>query len=144
MMRRIEGIIIAADITQLDERDFRRYKLRERAITFGLTFPTTFMDVITPNNLKGGYIATKHLIDIERKKIAILHTSDFEKERNMKERFQGYIKALRDHGMSPEEELIFVEKEPSGRANSMFEAYDLIRKKVREVEFVQCSVTTTN
>ncbi|RKX55214.1 MAG: LacI family transcriptional regulator [Thermotoga sp.] len=135
MMRRMDGIIIAANITQLDERDFRRYRLKERAIAFGLAFPTTFMDVITPNNFKGGYIATKHLIDIGRKRIAILHASDFEKERNLKERFQGYIKALKDHGMNLNKELIFVEKEPSGRTNSMFEAYDLIRKKIKEVEF---------
>ncbi|HHW58466.1 MAG TPA: LacI family transcriptional regulator, partial [Clostridia bacterium] len=57
------------------------------------------------DNYEGGYIATKHLIDLGHKKIACI-TGPLNIS-NAKERLEGYKRALLDNGIEIDEMLIF-------------------------------------
>ncbi|MDN5338496.1 MAG: hypothetical protein PWQ20_1566 [Thermotogaceae bacterium] len=135
LRKRIDGFIIAANILNLDDSDYKKFRIRESCVAFGTVFPSGKFDIISPDNFKGGYIATKHLIEIGRKKIAMLHSTNFESEKKLKERFQGYIKALKDHSIEFHEELLFVQKLSSEKAYDTQGAYLTIKEKLEEVEF---------
>lgn len=64
---------------------------------------------ITSDNKKGGYLATKELIDAGCRKIAIVR---FERKiSSYEERYEGYKKALKDFNIKSEaEQIIFVDK----------------------------------
>ena len=57
------------------------------------------------DNYEGGYIATKHLIDLGHKKIGCITGPLYTK--SAKERLEGYKKALVENGMDVDERLIF-------------------------------------
>jgi len=135
LKKRVDGVIITASMMNLKEEDYKRYRVKETCVAFGTVFPSGKFDVISPDNFKGGYIATKHLIDIGCKKIAMLHAPDFEIEKDLKERFQGYVKALEDNGIEVSEELIFVQRVTSEKSYDAQESYKTIREKLRKVEF---------
>ena len=59
---------------------------------------------VLTNDIDGGYIATKHLIDIGCKNIAILTTPDFVTVGNLRK--EGYMNALENHQISIDENLI--------------------------------------
>src|SRR4029079_1024510 len=61
-------------------------------------------DLVSADNLKGGYEATRHLIDAGHKRIGFIGVSLIECLRLR--RFQGYLEALKDHHLSVEEQLI--------------------------------------
>ncbi len=62
------------------------------------------IDSFACNNVKGGYIATKRLIDIGRKRIAFIHGR--ENWFDAAERFKGYKKALVEIGMKFRREYV--------------------------------------
>lgn len=76
---------------------------------------------ITSDNKKGGYLATKELIDAGCKKIAIVR---FERKiSSYEERYEGYKEALREFGIkSISEQIIFVDKVSINRG------YDIMKK----------------
>lgn len=55
------------------------------------------------DNVSGGYQATKHLIDHGRRRIALLGT--MEKSPEHSARYDGYVQALREAGIEPDDEL---------------------------------------
>ena len=59
---------------------------------------------VLTNDIDGGYIATKHLIDIGCKNIAILTTPDFVTVGKLRK--EGYINALDNHKIPTDENLI--------------------------------------
>ncbi len=65
----------------------------------GIPVPQVDMD-----NEAAGYAATKHLIDIGRRHIAFIGASD--KSASGVKREHGYLRALREAGLQPEERLI--------------------------------------
>lgn len=69
-------------------------------------FPDIECDYIVVDNFDAAYTATSHLIKLGRKKIANI-TLNLDLV-NMRERTDGYIKALADHGMNVDESLIKV------------------------------------
>ena len=69
-------------------------------------FPEIDCHHIVVDNLDAAYQATSHLLSLGRKRIANI-TINLDLV-NMKERTEGYKKALRDHGIKPEESLIRV------------------------------------
>jgi LacI family transcriptional regulator len=56
------------------------------------------------DNVQGGYEATKHLIELGHRRIA--HISGRADHQDAVDRQQGYIKALQEAGIEPQEELI--------------------------------------
>ncbi|MEW6039985.1 MAG: substrate-binding domain-containing protein, partial [Elusimicrobiota bacterium] len=66
--------------------------------------PNSKVSYVTGDNFTGGYIATKHLLSLGRKKIGII-TGGLE-VLSAKDRYEGYIKALREAGIKPDERLV--------------------------------------
>ena len=58
---------------------------------------------ITVDNLTGGYLAVKHLIDLGHRRIGILKGP--QKYKPLTERYFGYLQALEGHGLSFDPEL---------------------------------------
>lgn len=63
---------------------------------------------VVSNNVKGGYLATRHLLELAHRKIAVLSEPE---ATSLLERIEGYKKALIEYGLVPEEKLIFTGKE---------------------------------
>lgn len=55
---------------------------------------------VVSDNLTGGYLATKHLIDNNHKKIAFVASLKVENSSSLRERYFGYLKALYDHNLA--------------------------------------------
>lgn len=71
-------------------------------ITWGVAHNPAYCTV-TSDNFRGGYLATRHLIKLGRKKIAFLGgpVDEFE----VVERYKGYVQALKEAGMKPDPNL---------------------------------------
>ncbi len=60
-------------------------------------------DVFTIDNVRGGYLATEHLLQLGHKRIAFI-SADFTRERE-----RGYRMAMEKYGVTPDETLVFRE-----------------------------------
>lgn len=77
---------------------------RQRMVVWGYPMPDKNYVVVGSKNLEGGYIATRHLLDLGRRKIAFFgRTSNPENAA----RYQGYLNAHTDSGISPDPSLRF-------------------------------------
>jgi len=56
------------------------------------------------NNIDGGYQATRHLLDTGRRRIALIGSTS-QRSPELAGRYQGYLKALREAGVEPDERL---------------------------------------
>ena len=107
MGERLKGIILNPIVSQDEEtlhliRELERMGvavvLLDRDI-YGLNCNGVFSD-----DFGGAYAAVDHLIKIGHRRIALFHGPLESRPGN--ERYQGYMRALRDNGIAPEEELI--------------------------------------
>jgi len=57
--------------------------------------------LVTANHQQGGYLATRHLIELGRRRIGFLSTS---RSHTATERFGGYLRALSEAGLEPDED----------------------------------------
>ncbi|MGE6754754.1 LacI family DNA-binding transcriptional regulator [Rossellomorea sp. NPDC071047] len=69
--------------------------------------PMNQSDVIITNNRFGAYTAVNHLIKLGHKDIA--YVGNVEYSPSYQERYEGYIHALRDHGLTPAEPYMFTD-----------------------------------
>lgn len=111
----VEGLILVA----ISREDFVQVEdLRKNHAPMSLLFTYSDEDnCFGCNNPKGGYLATKYLIDSGRKKIAFIHAAPgwFDAE----ERFKGYKKALSEAGMEFRKDYVengFFNYEPGAAA----------------------------
>lgn len=80
-------------------------ELRRNHVPVSLLFAySDAVDSFGCDNKRGGYIATKHLIDSGRKRIAFIH--GHENWFDSAERFEGYKKALEEAGMPFRQEYV--------------------------------------
>ena len=70
----------------------------------GREFLHPHTDLVTADNLKGGYEATKHLIELGHERIGFIGVSLTQGARLR--RFQGYLEALAEHALAVDEKLI--------------------------------------
>ncbi|GAB2701425.1 substrate-binding domain-containing protein [Paenibacillus thermoaerophilus] len=68
--------------------------------------PLIQADAVLTNNRFGAYLAVKHLIDLGHRHIAVIGNTDASP--SYQERWEGYMLALRDHGIEPRQDLMFV------------------------------------
>jgi DNA-binding LacI/PurR family transcriptional regulator len=73
-------------------------------VAWGMTHPKYNYCTVTGDNFKGGKLATEHLIDRGRKRIAFLGGPAEETE--VQYRYKGYISALEKAGMSVDPDLV--------------------------------------
>lgn len=121
--KNIDGIILAGKVPQLLIDKLAEYR-----------YPIVFVDYIPPegnysavmiDNLRGGLLAAKHLIDYGHKKIAFIgadlaHPSLYD-------RLQGYKQALYNNGIPFDEDLVIIEDIP-GRTQGYRAAKKLLER----------------
>ena len=103
--RRADGLILLGYGNYQDYRE----KLgalaaaNTRFIIFGPMLGGQSGHSIGCDNVSGGYQATKHLLDLGRRRIAFIGTTERSPEHSA--RYEGYLKALREAGIEPDERL---------------------------------------
>lgn len=102
---RADGIIVATRASKSGNE--RLAELIDSGIPvslIGRDFRHPHADLVMADNLKGGYEATRHLIELGHERIGFIGVSLVEGLRL--KRFQGYLEALHEHELSVEEDLI--------------------------------------
>lgn len=69
--------------------------------------PLLDVDAVLTNNRFGAYIATKHLLDHKHRDIGVI--GNINASPSYIERWEGYLLALRDHGIKPNEKHMLIE-----------------------------------
>jgi len=96
--KRVDGIIISP--TQFESEDIDQLlKLNFPFVILGVHFENVVLDEVYSDDFKGGYLATKHLLEKGRKRILMLNGYMYKSVAQM--RYSGYVKALREFGMEP-------------------------------------------
>lgn len=101
----VDGVIVATRSNQAgDERLRQIVDSNMPVVVIGRDFFHEAVDLVSADNLSGGYEATRHLIDIGHNRIGFIGAA-LENRGSLK-RLQGYLKALEAHGIEPDERLI--------------------------------------
>jgi DNA-binding LacI/PurR family transcriptional regulator len=102
---RIEGLLLSISKETRDLDHLKNLKKKNIPIVFFDRVPNDFeADHVVIDDYNGAYQAVTHMIDIGCRKIAHLGTS---REIGIgRDRYNGYIQALRDHGLPINEKLI--------------------------------------
>ena len=102
---RADGIIVATRASRLGNEKLESLIGSGLPVSLiGRDFLHPQADLVTADNLKGGYEATKHLIQTGRRRIGFIGVS-LTKSVALR-RFRGYLEALEEHGLPVAEELI--------------------------------------
>jgi len=102
---RADGLIVATRSCKSgDERLKELIASGVPVSLIGRDFRHPHADSVSADNLKGGYEATKHLIDLGHRRIGFIGVS-LTKSVGLR-RFQGYQEALNEHGLMLDESLI--------------------------------------
>jgi DNA-binding LacI/PurR family transcriptional regulator len=102
---RVDGLIVATRASKSGNDKLQ--ELVESGVPvslIGRDFRHSRADLVMADNLKGGYDATRHLIDLGHRRIGFIGVSLTQGTRL--KRFQGYLEALNEHGVTVEEKLI--------------------------------------
>lgn len=103
--KRVDGMLYVGSTLKDDYLvDFEKEKLP--FILVGSYFPhgdKPRLDFVTGDNFEGGYIATKHLLDLGHKRIGVI-TGNFNVV-SARDRFMGYKRALKEYGIPFENSL---------------------------------------
>ena len=102
---RVDGIIVATRASKLGND--RLHALIEAGVPISLIgreFRHPHADLVSADHLRGGYEATRHLIELGHKRIGFIGVS-LTQGLGLK-RFQGYLEALNEYGLPVEEKLI--------------------------------------
>ena len=102
---RVDGIIVATRASKSgNERLEELIDAGSPVSLIGRDFRHPHADLVAADNLRGGYEATCHLIETGHKRIGFIGVSLTESLRLR--RFQGYLEALKDHGLAVADSLI--------------------------------------
>lgn len=101
----VDGIIVATRSNEAGDRYLRKLvETNVPVVAIGRDFQNKNVDLVSPDNLKGGFEATRHLIDLGHKRIAFIG-ANLSSGSHLK-RLQGYINALESHSIPVDERLI--------------------------------------
>jgi len=101
----VDGIIVATRSNEAGDRYLRNLvETNVPVVTIGRDFQNKNVDLVSPDNLKGGFEATRHLIDLGHKRIAFIG-ANLSSGSHLK-RLQGYVNALKSHAIPVDESLI--------------------------------------
>ncbi|MCX7653371.1 MAG: LacI family transcriptional regulator [Fervidobacterium sp.] len=130
--RRVDGIIISPTQERSDDIKF----LVEKDVPFvvlGVHFDDIDIPEVYTDDVKGGYLAVKHLIQTGRKKILFLNGYLYKSVAKM--RLEGYKKALQEFGLKYDEKLVFELEE--GYENAYSTMKEILKKDI-EFDSVFC------
>ena len=103
--RTLDGVIILGAYTSDDETEYKKYKIPAVLVDCYGSGDSFFYSVRTDDRL-GGYLATKYLIEQGHRRIAIV-TGELKAHGVNSERYQGYLDALREAGLTPSLDDVF-------------------------------------
>lgn len=122
----VDGIIVSVAKETGEKEDYTHFREMINngmpLVLFDRVIDKIKCNKVIADDVGGGYLATKHLIEIGCKKIAIITTPDFVSV-GLK-RKEGYIKALMEHNFIIDEELIIMVNEKldfENKVNKMFD-----------------------
>ena len=101
VMRQSDGIIFVGQGKQHEQLN-RLAEEDNRIVVWGYPVPDKNYVVVGGDNVGGGYAATKHLLELGRRKIAFF--GDIDNPENAA-RHEGYVKALHEYGVPINQEL---------------------------------------
>ncbi|MBC7931621.1 MAG: LacI family DNA-binding transcriptional regulator [Rubrivivax sp.] len=102
---RVDGVIVATRANKLgNDRLAEMIEGGIPVVLIGRDFRHPHADLIAADNLKGGYDATKHLIQLGHKNIGFIGVT-LTSGVGLK-RFQGYLEGMREHGLKVDERSI--------------------------------------
>ncbi len=102
---RADGIIVATRASKSGNEKLQELLNAGIPISLiGRDFRHPHADLVTADHLKGGYEATRHLIELGHKRIGFVGVSLTQTIRLR--RFQGYLEALHEHHLDVDEKLI--------------------------------------
>ncbi len=117
----VDGIIVSVAKETEEKKDFAHFKgLINNGIPlvmFDRVIDEIKCNKVLTNDVDGGYLATRHLINIGCKRIAILTTPDFVTVGNL--RFEGYKNALNNSSITFNENLVVEIDEEKDIANQI-------------------------
>lgn len=122
----VAGIIICPTQKSYEDINF----LKSKMIPFVLLarrFEDETLDYVVVNEIKGGYLATKHLIERGHKEILFINGPSYIS--SVKERLIGYKEALKSENIKYKEKLVKEIKITSGNATQ------LLKKITRDVKY---------
>jgi DNA-binding LacI/PurR family transcriptional regulator len=101
----VDGIIVATRSNQGGDKYLREIvESNIPVVVIGRDFQNSHVDFVSPDNLKGGFEATRLLIDLGHRRIAFIGANL--KGGSSLKRLQGYLKALEVHNIEIDERLI--------------------------------------
>lgn len=105
--KRVDGLIVAPCDPQENLDLFQQVLEMQIPLVFiDRYIPGLPVSFVGTNNEEGGYIATKHLLDLGRRRIAFVSTASRERRAtSVVQRFNGYRRALREAGIEEALEL---------------------------------------
>jgi LacI family transcriptional regulator len=101
--KKVDGIILCPSQKGLDDIEFLK-KSGTPFVLIGRHINDTSVDYAIVDDIKGGYLATAHLIDRGHSRILFLNGPLYIS--SAAERFEGYKKALREHGIAFSKKLV--------------------------------------
>lgn len=127
----VDGLLVSIAKETLEKGDFDHFKKLQAynipLVLFDRVSDEVASDKVIVDDFGGGYKATKHLVDMGCKKIAILSTPDYVNVGAL--RTKGYIKALGESNMVVEDKLIFKVDDKSDLTKQISRFMD--NKKIR-------------
>ncbi|AEH51451.1 LacI family DNA-binding transcriptional regulator [Pseudothermotoga thermarum] len=119
--KRVDGIIISP--TQFAQEDIEKLlKLNFPFVILGVHFEGLNVDEVYSDDVKGGYLATKHLLEKGRRKILMLNAYMYKSVARM--RYEGYLKAHKEFGIEPFE-MVEIEEGYESAFNKIMELSNL-------------------
>lgn len=103
--RTLDGVIILGAYPSDDEAEYKKYKIPAVLVDCYGSVDSFFYSVRTDDRL-GGYLATKYLIEQGHHRIAIV-TGELKAHGVNSERYQGYLDALCEAGLTPAHDDVF-------------------------------------
>ena len=103
--RTLDGVIILGAYPSDDEAEYKKYKTPAVLVDCYGSGDSFFYSVRTDDRL-GGYLATKYLIEQGHHRIAIV-TGELKAHGVNSERYQGYLDALCEAGLTPAHDDVF-------------------------------------
>jgi len=103
----VDGIVVATRSNTEGDKELVNRGMP--VVVVGRDFHHNSVDCVAADNLTGGFEATRHLIDLGHKRIGFIG-AEFSYKSNLK-RLQGYLRALKTHGIEVDERLVTGRKE---------------------------------
>jgi LacI family transcriptional regulator len=134
--RNVDGLIIAGKVPDTLIHSINKYSLPTTFVDFFPSFNFKCSSVLI-DNVNGGMKATEHLINLGHKNIAFIG-GDIEHP-SIRDRFDGYKKALKKAGIVFNKDLCIIDEVYTGKENGCNAAKKLLAKKKKITAIFTCN-----